>query len=53
VEIDEAAFNMKTQALIMAVSQDKGVDHFRLYPRSVTTTEFIQFLEELSESNGN
>ena len=32
VEVDEAAFNMKTQALIMAVSVDKGVNHYRVYP---------------------
>ena len=51
VEVDEARFNMKTQALIMAVSTDKGVEHFRLYHRSVKTTEFIEFLEELSGTN--
>lgn len=53
VEVDEAAFNMKTQALIMAVSVDKGVDHFRVYPRSVATAQFVEFLEELAASNGN
>ena len=51
VEIDEASFNMKTQALLMAVSIDKGVDHFRLFPRSVSTPEFVEFLEELSKYN--
>jgi len=37
----------------MAVSMDKGVDHFKLYPRSVKTNEFIEFLEELSATNLN
>ena len=42
---------MKTLALIMAVSIDKGVDHFKLYPRSVCTDQFIEFLEELQAAN--
>ena len=37
----------------MAVSVDKGVDHFKLYPWSVTTSRFIEFLEELSEYNSD
>lgn len=49
--VDESAFNMKTQALIMAVSADRGVDHFRLYPRSVQTHHFLEFLEELALTN--
>ena len=53
IEVDEARFNMKTQALIMAVSPDRGVDHFRLYPRSVATHQFLEFLEELSAANGH
>lgn len=45
IEVDEATFNMKSQALIMAVSEDRGVDHFQIYPRSVANPEFVQFLE--------
>lgn len=53
IEVDEANFNMKTQALLMVVSEDRGVDHFRLYPRSVANAEYAQFLEELQEINAH
>lgn len=51
IEVDESCFNGKTQALIMAVSEDRGVDHFRIVPRSMDTQKFILFLQELSEKN--
>jgi hypothetical protein len=51
--MDEASFIMKTQALIMAVSADKGIDHYRIHSRSISTNIFVEFLEELSGLNGN
>lgn len=53
IEVDEASFNGQTQALIMAVSVDRGVDHFKIVPRSVTTREYLAFLEELRQRNGD
>ena len=35
----------------MAVSEDRGVDHFRIVPRSMDTQKFILFLQQLSEKN--
>lgn len=51
IEVDEACFNGQTQALIMAVSEDRGVDHFRILPRSLDTEKFIESLRELRAMN--
>jgi hypothetical protein len=44
---------MKTLALIMAVSADKGIDHDIIHSRSISTNEFVEFLEEPSALNEN
>lgn len=38
----------------MAVSAEKGVEHFKVVPKSVSNSEFKEFLGELSAlNNGN
>ena len=49
--LDEKKFNMIPQALIMGVSLDRGVDLYHIYPRSISTAEFKEFLIELSTRN--
>jgi hypothetical protein len=49
IDIDESLFNMRTRALIMAVSIDKGVDSYRIHLRSIKNEEFIAFLKILRQ----
>jgi transposase len=51
LELEEKKFNMIPQALIMGVSLDKGIDLCHIVPRSVSSTEFKDFLIELSGRN--
>ena len=50
--VDEASFNMQPLALTMAVSIDRGVDHFDICKRSVRNEEFVNFLKDLRLLNG-
>jgi DDE superfamily endonuclease len=52
LELPEKKYSHKAQALIAAVSVDRGVDHFRVHPRSVRTNEFVSFIEDLAAKQG-
>ena len=47
--IDEARLNEPTLAMVSAISQENGLEHFKIYPRSVNTGRFIEYLGELRE----
>ncbi len=48
IEIDEQKLQMKSLALIAAASAEGGLEHYRIYHRSINTEQYIRFLEELS-----
>ena len=35
--------------MICAISEDLGLEHYLLHPKSISSPEYIKFLEELSE----
>ena len=39
-------------ALVAAVSDDCGLEGYALYPKSISTTEFVAFVESLSAKFG-
>ena len=51
VTIDESKLNEKTLALILGISAEKGVEHWKLYPRSVNGDKYEQYLRELRQRN--
>ena len=42
---------MKSLALIAAASADKGIELYHIHKRSVDTSAYIKFIEELSALN--
>jgi len=36
-------------ALIAAISEDIGLEAFMIHPKSISMTEFVTFVEELSQ----
>ena len=51
-KIVESNVRIKSQALLSAVSLEKGMEHFMTNPRSICAVQFIAFLEELSQLFG-
>ena len=47
IRIDEARLREPTLALIAAISAEKGREHFKIYPKSVNTARFVEWLSEL------
>ena len=39
---------MKAQAIVAAISEDVGFEHYLTHLRSISSEQFIKFLEELS-----
>lgn len=52
IQIQDADTKMKTMALIAAVSEDGGIEAYTIHEKSVTTTEFVSFVEILSARVG-
>ena len=50
--VDEARLNEPTLAMVSAIGRENGREHFKIYPNSVSTERFIEYLEELRESTG-
>ena len=44
-EIDEAMLNEPTMALLMSISQENGVEPWKIFKRSVNTDKFCQYLQ--------
>ena len=42
---------MKTLALIAAASAEKGIELYHIHKRSVDTSSYLRFMEELSALN--
>ena len=51
--IDEAKINEPCLALLAAISKDKGLEHYRVFPKSVNVKKFKEWLQELRDKNGN
>ena len=51
VRVDEARLSEPTLALLAGISKENGLEHFRVFPKSVNIEKFKQYLQELSERN--
>ena len=49
IQVYEAKMKMKAQAIVAAISEDIGYEHSLIHLKSITSVEFVKFLEELSE----
>lgn len=48
VKVRETDTRIKTQAVVVAVSEDKGFEGYLLHPKSISAPQFIDFLKSLS-----
>ena len=47
--MNDADFRIKTMAFLGAISDNEGLEAYTIYPNSITTKEFIEFVEMLSD----
>ena len=50
---DGAKLNEPTLALLAAISKDKGLEHWQLFPKSVNVTKFKEWLAGLKAANSD
>ena len=51
--VDTKALEEPTLALLAGVSKEQGIEHFKLFERSVNIPKFKEYLAELREANGD
>ena len=44
-EVDEKLLNDRTYALLMGISEERGVEQWKIFPKSVNTDKFLQYLD--------
>jgi hypothetical protein len=49
IQVNDADAKIKTVALIAAISEDCGLEGYSLHPKSISTQEFVDFIENLSQ----
>ena len=49
IEVKDADARVKTVALVAAISEEAGLEAFLLHPRSISTCEFLTFVQGLSD----
>ena len=47
--MNDADIRIKTMAFLGAISDNEGLEAFTIHPNSITTKEFIEFVEMLSD----
>lgn len=52
IEIKDADMRVPTMALVAAISEDCGLEAYALHPRSISTQEFLSFINLLSDRFG-
>ena len=48
IDVVEAKVNIRAHAIISAISSDVGIEHYLTHPKSISTDQFVKFLEQLS-----
>ena len=48
IEVNDADIRIKAMAFLGAISDDGGLEAYTIHPKSITTKEFIEFVEMLS-----
>ena len=49
VLVDLAKLDEPTLAMVCGISMENGVEHFKIYPKSVKKEQFVEYLRELRE----
>ena len=49
VQVDLAKLDEPTLAMVCGISLEKGLEHFKIYPKSVKKESFVEYLKELRE----
>ena len=52
ISVKDTDARIKTVALIAAISEDKGLEGFVIHPKSISTPEFVGFVQQLSDRFG-
>ena len=53
ISVKDTDARIKTVALIAAVSEDSGLEGFVIHPKSISTPEFVAFVQQLSDKFGD
>ena len=53
IEVDYKRFNLKTTAVIAAISKEDGLTLFKCYDKSIDREKYIDFIKELRRKIGN
>ena len=53
VRVEEAKLNEPTLALLAGISKEKGVEHYKIYPKSVNIVKFKEWLTGLRDVTGD
>lgn len=53
VRVEEAKLNEPTLALLAGISKEKGVEHYKIYPKSVNIVKFKKWLTGLRDVTGD
>ena len=51
--VDQDRLNEPTLAMVSAISKENGQEHYKIYPKSVNTERFIEYLRELRLRTGH
>ena len=51
--VDVDALKEPTLALLSAISKERGLEHFKVFAKSVNVAKFKTFLQELRQKNGD
>ena len=51
--MDQKLPNDQTKALLMGISEERGVEQWTIYKKSVNTEKFLQYLQKVREGNGD
>ena len=53
MEVNNHLLNEKTQALLMGISKEEGVEQWKIFSKSVNADKFIEYLGMVREANGD
>ena len=53
LKVNEAKLNEPTLAVLAGISKEKGVEHYKIFPRSVNIPKFKEYLTELRAASGD
>ena len=52
MRVDTARLDEPCLSLLASISKEKGIEHYRIFPKSVNIPRFKEWLRELRERNG-